>query len=89
MLAADAIYLLCALTALLCAVLLLRAYVSSRTPLLFWTAICFFGLFLNNVMVLLDLDTFFFRDLPDLSIWRLIPAGLGLAALCYGLVMER
>lgn len=89
MLAADAVYLLCTLTSLVCGIMLLRGYVRTRTPLLLWSAICFLGLFVNNLMVLIDLDELVFPEVTDLSVWRLVPACIGLAALCYGLIVER
>lgn len=89
MLTADAVYLLCALTSLICGLMLLRGYWHTRTPLLAWTAVCFFGLFVNNLMVLIDLDTIVFSQVTNLSVWRLVPACIGLSALCYGLIAER
>lgn len=88
MLAADFVYLLCTITSLVCATLLFRGYARNRVPLLFWSAICFLGLFVNNLMVLIDLDQLVFSSITNLSVWRLVPALLGLAALCYGLVTE-
>ncbi|HJQ20204.1 MAG TPA: DUF5985 family protein [Gemmatimonadaceae bacterium] len=75
---------LCAVTSLICAVLLFRGYARSRARLLFWSAACFSGLFLNNVLLLLDQ-----RVSQDLSVIRSIPALIGVAALLYGLVWER
>ena len=82
---ADAIYILCALTSVLCAVLLVRGYRQSRVRLLFWSAWCFVGLALNNVMLIVDV-----RVLPDvdLAMWRAVPAVIGTALLVYGLVWE-
>ena len=82
---ADAIYILCALTSILCAVLLIRGYRQSRVRLLFWSAWCFVGLALNNVLLIVDE-----RMLTDanLEIWRALPALLGVALLVYGLVWE-
>ena len=82
---ANAIYLLCALTSVLCALLLVRGYRQSRVRLLFWSAWCFVGLALNNIMLLVDL-----RVLPDvdLAMWRAVPAVIGTALLVYGLVWE-
>lgn len=88
MLIADFVYLLCTLTSLACAALLLRAFMRNRVPLLFWSAICFIGLCLNNLLVLIDLDTVVFPTLFDLAAWRLVPALVGLCALCYGLITE-
>jgi uncharacterized membrane protein len=88
MLAADFVYLLCTVTSLVCATLLLRSYARNRVPLLFWSAICFVGLFVNNLMVLIDLDTLVVPNVVGLAVWRLVPAVIGLAALCYGLITE-
>lgn len=82
---ADAVYLLCAVTSLACAVLLLRGYVRSRVRLLLWSSLCFVGLTLNNVLLVVD-----FIILPegDLSLLRNLPALVGLALLVFGLVWE-
>ena len=82
---AIAVYVLCALTSLACAVLLLRGYRTSRVRLLLWSGICFLGFFLNNVLLVVDV-----RIVPeaDLSVWRSLPALAGLAVLVYGLVSE-
>lgn len=82
---ATIVYLLCALTSLACAALLLRGYRASRARLLFWAALCFLFLALNNALVLIDE-----RVIPatDLSVWRTLPALLGVALLIYGLVWE-
>ena len=79
------VYLLCALTSLTAALLLLRGYRRSGTRLLLWSSVCFFGLALNNALILVDIHI-----VPDadLSVWRSIPALLGVAFLLYGLVME-
>ena len=44
---ASVVYVLCALTALACAVLLFRGYRASGARLLLWSAVCFAGLTLN------------------------------------------
>jgi drug/metabolite transporter (DMT)-like permease len=82
---ADAVYLLCAVTSLACAGLLLRGYVRSRVRLLLWSSLCFVGLALNNVLLVVD-----FIILPerDLSLLRNLPALVGLALLVFGLVWE-
>jgi hypothetical protein len=80
------VYLLCALTSLTCAVLLWRGWKRSRARLLFWSMLCFVGLFLNNLLLVID-DT---RMMPqvDLALVRMLPALLGAAALVYGLVWD-
>lgn len=82
---ATVVYALCALASLLAAGLLLRAFVSTRTRLLFWTCICFLGLALNNLI--LFVDKVITPDV-DLSLWRNLPALLGAMALIYGLTWE-
>jgi Family of unknown function (DUF5985) len=79
------IYILCAATSGLCAVLLLRGYAKSGARLLFWSGLCFIGLTLNNVLLIVDV-----RLVPavDLSLWRTIPALIGVSLLVYGLVWE-
>jgi hypothetical protein len=79
------VYLLSAAASLLCAVLLMRGYRTSRAPLLFWGALCFFALTVANSLLFVDLVI-----LPalDLSPWR---SGLTLGAfglLLYGLIFE-
>ena len=82
---ATAVYVLCAVAAFACAWLLGRSYARSRVRLLLWSAICFAGLALNNVI--LFVDKVIAPDV-DLSAWRLVPAAAGLAALVYGLIWE-
>lgn len=88
MVVADFVYLLCTVTSLACALLLLRSYARTHVRLLLWSAVCFVGLFVNNLMVLIDLDQIVFSSVTDLAVWRLLPALVGLAALCYGLITE-
>ena len=82
---ATIIYLLCGLTSIACAALLLRGYASSRVRLLLWGGLCFVGLALNNVLLFVDLGL-----VPevDLSVWRSLPTLAGLLLLIYGLVWD-
>lgn len=82
---ANLVYILCAATSSLCAGLLFRGYRRSGARLLFWSALCFIGLALNNVMLIVDV-----RLVPaiDLSTWRMVPAVAGAALLLYGLIWE-
>ena len=79
------IYTLCALTALGCAWLLLRAYRRTHARLLLWSGLCFVGLSINNLLLMLDR-----LALPsiDLSVWRSATALIALLTLLYGLVWE-
>ena len=81
----TAVYVLCALTSIACAGLLLRSWRSSGARLLFWSSLCFLGLALNNI--LLFVDKVVVRE-TDLSVVRSVPAFLGVMALVYGLVWE-
>ena len=82
---AEAVYLLCADTSSLGALLIMRAYPRTGTRLLMWSGLCFLGLALNNALLVVDL--IIVPD-ADLSTWRLVPAVLGVALLLYGLIWE-
>jgi hypothetical protein len=81
----GAVYLLCAATALACAVLLLRGYKRSRTRLLLWCGVCFLALTAENVVLFLDLEVF--EDVYLLPLRRSL-ALVGVVALLYGLIWE-
>jgi hypothetical protein len=75
---------LCALTAAACAGLLLQAWRTTRFRLLLWSGMCFAGLTVNNILLILDRYVFS----TDLSTWRL---AVGLAAvllLLCGMIVE-
>jgi hypothetical protein len=82
---AAIIYGLCALTCLICAVLLLRAYLRGRARVLFWSGLCFVGLTASNILLVLDRIVL---PLADLSTARLSVALISVLLLLYGLVME-
>lgn len=79
------IYSFCTLTALACAVLLLRGYQRSRMGLLFWSGLCFLGLTASNFVLVLD--RIVYPDI-DLSAYRLWAAFVGLLLLVFGLIWE-
>jgi len=79
------VYVLAASVSLLCVGLLWMTWRESRTPLLLWCLLCFLGLALNNVILLVD--KLVIPD-EDLSLLRGIPAALGVAALVWGLIWE-
>ena len=81
----EFVYVLCALTSMLSAVLLWRAYRGSRSRLLLWSTLCFTGLAINNVLLLVDL---FVVPNTDLRLLRSGSAVVALALLLYGLVWE-
>jgi hypothetical protein len=79
------VYALCAGAALLCTVLLLRAYHLTATRLLLWSGVCFGCLTLNNLLVVADLVLF---PSVDLFLLRTVTALMGIGALLFGLVWE-
>ena len=82
---AATIYSLCALVALICAVQLFRAFFRRRYRLLLWSGICFAGLTVNNM--LLVVDKIMLPDV-DLSVLRLAVALASIAVLLYGLIWD-
>jgi len=79
------LYLLAVLTCLACTVLLFRGYADTGLRLLLWSALCFVGLTLSNLLLFFDLIVYL--DL-DLRLYRLIPALAGLLFLLYGFIWE-
>ncbi len=81
---AMAVYVLCALTSLVCAGMLVRGYLRSRERLLLWASLCFVGLGANNVLLYFD------AAIPtlDLSLPRGATALGGITLLLVGLVWE-
>jgi hypothetical protein len=82
---AEAVYLLCAATSLVCALLLLRGYFASRTRLLLWSSLCFVGLFLNNALLFVDLVV---APQIDLLLLRNAVGLASLMILLYGLIWD-
>ena len=76
------IYFTCALTAFACFVLLWRSWRANRAPLLLWSALCFAGLTLSNVLLVLD-KLFVAQDLTP---YRLAVTLAALSLLVFGLV---
>ena len=81
----PAVYILCAATALACAVLLLRGYRSSRVRLLFWTGLFFLTLSLENFLLFIDRSVF---TATDLSLWRAPVALIGVSLLLLGMIFK-
>lgn len=84
---AEIIYILCILTSLACAWLLLGSYRRTRHRLLFWSGMCFVVITLNNVLLLVD--RVIFPTAVDLMPYRLGSALLALLLLLYGLIYEK
>ena len=79
-------YSLCVLTALACAVLLTRGYRTSRSTLLFWSALCFWGLTLTNALAFVDILILTERDLYAS---RLATGLASVSVLLFGMIWER
>jgi hypothetical protein len=82
---ASFIYGLCALTAALCAWLLLRAYKGSRYRLLFWSGLFFIIVTINNLLLMADKMIF---PVVDLSVLRYTIALAAHGLLLFGLISE-
>ena len=88
---AFAVYILCAVTSLACAVLLFRGYRRSAARFLLWSSLCFCGLAVNNVILFVDQVV-----LPDVegvagvrfALWRSVVAIAGFGLLLYGLIWD-
>ena len=78
------IYFLCALTALACFSLLWRGWRSNGAALLFWSSLCFAGLTISNV--LLVIDKLVLPDDVDLTTLRLAITLAATLLLVFGLV---
>lgn len=78
--------LLAVLTSFGCTVFLFRGYARSGARLLFWSALCFVFLSLNNV--LLFTDVVIFPVEADLRIYRLLAALAAIVCLLYAFVWE-
>ena len=83
---AALIYFLCALTCLACAVLLLRGYFQSRSHLLLYSGLCFTGLTLSNLFLVLD--RFILGEDVSLLALRLATAFVAMLLLLFGLIWE-
>ena len=79
------VFILCAATCLLCAIMLFRGYARTGVRLLFWSGLCLTGLMIDNIMVYIDVEL-----VPEISlvVWRKVPGLLAISLLLYGLVTE-
>ena len=82
---AAAVYVLCALTSIACAVLLLRGWRSRGVRLLLWSGLGFVGFAIGNVFLVLDAVM---MPEVDLSLGRSLPVLAGLLILIHGLVWD-
>lgn len=82
---ATAVFVFCALTSIVCAVLLWRGWRESRARLLLWTALGFAGFAINNVMLVVDEVIVPDRDL---QLTRQVSGFAAVAVLLFGLVWD-
>lgn len=80
------IYLLCVLASLICLYLLARGYLRTGVKLLLWSALCFVGLAINNLLLFIDLVVLG----PEISLlpWRQATTVMALSVLLYGFIWE-
>jgi hypothetical protein len=79
------VYILNTVTFATCSTLLGRAYWRVRQRLLLWSALCFAGLAISNLLVFVDLVMLPQRDL---YLVRLITAAIAMLLLMFGLIWE-
>jgi hypothetical protein len=79
------VYMFCFITCAICAGLLVRSWIRTRTRLLLWIAISFVLLAVNNFF--LFADNTLFPD-SDLSLLRTISAIGAVSILIFGLIWE-
>jgi hypothetical protein len=83
MMFATIVYVLCAATSLTCALLLQRAYARTGARLLFWSAMCFWGFFVSNLLLFVPVSR-----VDWILVARQLPALLGIGCLLYGMLWE-
>lgn len=79
------IYFLCTLTSLMCAWMLLKRYFYIKLKILLWSGLCFTGLFISNIFLMIDALT---GPGIDLSTVRLMIGLISLVFLLFGLIWE-
>ncbi len=79
------VYTLCLATSAACAYLLLNAWRQSRSRLLFWTALGFAFLALNNLFLVADM---ILLPAVDLWPWRQAASIAAVVVLLYGFIWE-
>jgi hypothetical protein len=79
------VYMFCFVTCAVCAGLLVRSWLKTRTRLLLWIAISFVLLAVNNFFLFADNSLF---PEVDLSLYRTISAVVAVTVLIFGLIWE-
>lgn len=81
----QAVYILCAATALACGTLLWRGFQRRHVRLLLWCALFFFAMSLENIILFIDLVLI---PQTDFTLIRRSTALVGVLVLLYGLVWD-
>ena len=84
----ETTYILCMITSIICAVLLLRAYLTTKARMLLWSSLCFMSLIINNFMLFIDKVVYPDVDFPLLVLARGWVALIGLLLLIFGLIWD-
>ncbi len=82
---AAAVFIACAVTSVLCVVLLIRGWLATRSRLLLWSSLGFTGLALNNIILVLD--RLVIVD-ANLALPRAVAAFLGVLVLLTGCIWD-
>lgn len=80
------VFALCLITSVVCAALLVRAYIRTRARLLLWSAVAFVFLAINNLLVFFDLVVV--GPTVDLLPFRYAAALAAVCVLIYGFIWE-
>jgi hypothetical protein len=79
------VYILCTITSLASSLLLFRAMGRNASRLLFWSALCFLGMAINNLMLYVDLMV---GPSMDLSLMEDGVSVVSSLLLAYGLIWD-
>ena len=82
----TAVFLLCLATSAACAWLLFRQYGRTPARLLLWSAVCFLGLTVNNLLVVVDILVL--SDAMSLLPWRHLSSLAAVGVLLCGFIWE-
>lgn len=79
------VYLLCFATSFLCAFLLGRSFIRTRSRMLLWSSVCFSLFAVVNFIVFLDMLIFPDVDLRPIRLWLTL---VGVSALLFGFIWD-
>jgi hypothetical protein len=80
------VFFVCVITSIVCMALLIRGWRRTGTRLLLWSALCFVGLAINNLLVFIDLVIL--PDTIDLLPLRHIASLSAVSVLIWGFIWE-